>query len=223
MPPSTSSHWDSPLVECHDRVSPVLFCPIRQRLSRRIDAQSDRGGLGADLRRFLRQRRATHRRSIARPSTKWARCRCWCTGPESSPNPACILTYLADRTGEFQPAVSDSERLEALRWILFDNQKLEWFPWPVSIPPHPGQAARRPGGARFSQGPPRQQYRHSRQADSRQSLLCSARRPTIADLSLVAYLYYPAEEFGFDITAQYANIAAWLATDKGAAGMEAPL
>ena len=28
---------------------------------------------------------------------------------------------------------------------------------------------------------------------------CSASKPTIADVSLCAYLYYPAEEFGFDI------------------------
>ena len=34
--------------------------------------------------------------------------------------------------------------------------------------------------------------------------------PTIADISLVAYLYYPAEEFGFDIAAQHKNIGAWL-------------
>jgi glutathione S-transferase len=35
-------------------------------------------------------------------------------------------------------------------------------------------------------------------------------RPTIADLSMVAYLYYPAEEFGFDIAADYGNIGRWL-------------
>ena len=30
---------------------------------------------------------------------------------------------------------------------------------------------------------------------------------TIADISLVAYLYYPAEEFGFDIAAEHRNIS----------------
>lgn len=34
--------------------------------------------------------------------------------------------------------------------------------------------------------------------------------PTIVDLSLVGYMYYPAEEFGFDIAASYRNIDAWL-------------
>ena len=32
-------------------------------------------------------------------------------------------------------------------------------------------------------------------------------RPTIADVSLVAYLYYPAEEFGFDIAKEHPAIA----------------
>ncbi len=37
-----------------------------------------------------------------------------------------ILTYLAERAGKFQPD-SDDERLEALRWIIFDNQKVNGF------------------------------------------------------------------------------------------------
>ena len=34
-----------------------------------------------------------------------------------------ILTYLAERSQKFMPR-GDDERLEALRWIIFDNQKL---------------------------------------------------------------------------------------------------
>jgi glutathione S-transferase len=34
--------------------------------------------------------------------------------------------------------------------------------------------------------------------------------PTIADISLTSYLYYPADEFGFDIAIQHKNIGAWL-------------
>src|ERR1700758_4839124 len=36
------------------------------------------------------------------------------------------LTYLAERTGKFAPQTED-ERLEALRWIIFDNQKVNGF------------------------------------------------------------------------------------------------
>src|SRR5581483_2211424 len=37
-----------------------------------------------------------------------------------------ILTYLSDRTGQFRPDGED-ERLEALRWIIWDNQKVNGF------------------------------------------------------------------------------------------------
>ena len=37
-----------------------------------------------------------------------------------------ILTYLAERSGLFKPE-SEAERLEALRWIIFDNQKVNGF------------------------------------------------------------------------------------------------
>ncbi len=47
-------------------------------------------------------------------------------------------------------------------------------------------------------------------------------RPTIADLSLVGYLYYPAEEFGFDIPAQHKNIAVWLDRIKALPGWKHP-
>src|SRR5574340_776305 len=34
-----------------------------------------------------------------------------------------ILTYLSDLTGKYKPRNQD-ERFEALRWIIFDNQKV---------------------------------------------------------------------------------------------------
>src|SRR5271166_3489517 len=37
-----------------------------------------------------------------------------------------ILTYLADRSGKFQPQGFD-EQLECLRWLLFDNQKVNGY------------------------------------------------------------------------------------------------
>ena len=47
-------------------------------------------------------------------------------------------------------------------------------------------------------------------------------RPTIADISLCAYLYYPAEEFGFDIAGTHKNIGAWLDRIKALPGWKHP-
>jgi glutathione S-transferase len=47
-------------------------------------------------------------------------------GPRKLTQSGVILTYLAERTGKFKPEGED-ERLEALRWIIFDNQKVNGF------------------------------------------------------------------------------------------------
>jgi len=131
-----------------------------------------------------------------------------------------ILTYLAERSGKFLPQGED-ERLEALRWILFDNQKVggylgpyRFLRWIVRPPGDPAVLAflkgridanlaivdQRLASAAFVLGP----------------------RPTIADLSLVSYLYYPPEELGFDIAATHKNIAAWLDRIKVLPGWKHP-
>ena len=65
-------------------------------------------------------------------------------------------------------------------------------------------------------------WRSSTSGSSSRALRARATRPTIADLSLVAYLYYPAEEFGFDIAAKHKNIAAWLDRIKALPGWKHP-
>jgi glutathione S-transferase len=47
-------------------------------------------------------------------------------------------------------------------------------------------------------------------------------QPTIADVSLAGYLFYPAEEFGFDIAAQFKNIGAWRDRMKALPGWAHP-
>jgi len=47
-------------------------------------------------------------------------------------------------------------------------------------------------------------------------------QPTIADLSLVSYFYYPAEELGFDVNDTYKNIGAWLTRIKALPGWVHP-
>jgi glutathione S-transferase len=131
-----------------------------------------------------------------------------------------ILTYLAERSRKFQPQGEDA-RLEALRWIIFDNQKVNGFLGPYrflrNFARPPGDPAvmafmkgridaslaivnKRLGGSRFMLGD----------------------APTIADISLCAYLYYPAEEFGFDIGVAHPNIAAWLDRIKALPGWAHP-
>ncbi len=133
---------------------------------------------------------------------------------------AVCLTYLAERSGKFQPQGED-DRLEALRWIIFDNQKVGGFLGPYrflrSLAPSPPDPAvltflkaridnslaivdKRLAGRPFLIG----------------------ERPTIADLSMCGYMYYPSEEFGFDISSAYPNIGGWLDRLKALPGWRHP-
>jgi len=119
-----------------------------------------------------------------------------------------ILTYLAERTGRFKPQGEDA-RLEALRWIIFDNQKINGF---LGVYRFLKNFARPPGDPAVLAFLKGRIDGNLAIVDKRLSAapFVLGNEPTIADLSLVAYLYYPVEEFGFDIAAQHRNIGTWL-------------
>jgi len=131
-----------------------------------------------------------------------------------------ILTYLGEHTGQFKLDGEDA-RLEALRWIIFDNQKVNGFLGPFRFLKNFARPAGDPAVLAFLKG----------RIDSSLAILDKrlskapfmlGDRPTIADISLCAYLYYPAEEFGFDIAAEHKNIAAWLNRIKALPGWAHP-
>jgi glutathione S-transferase len=131
-----------------------------------------------------------------------------------------ILTYLAERSNKFLPR-GDDARLEALRWIIFDNQKVNGFLGPYRFLRNFAKPAGHPAVLEFLKG----------RIDGNLGILDKrlakapfmlGDEPTIADISLVAYLYYPADEFGFDIAADHKNIAAWLGRMKALPGWAHP-
>ena len=131
-----------------------------------------------------------------------------------------ILTYLADQTGMYKPQNED-ERLEALRWIIFDNQKVNGFLGPFrflkNFAPTPGD----PAVMGFLQGRARNNLAIvDKRLTGRQFLVSD--KPTIADVSMVGYLHYPAEEFGFNIAEDYPAIGVWLERVKALPGWKHP-
>jgi glutathione S-transferase len=130
------------------------------------------------------------------------------------------LTYLAQRSGQFKPEGEDEE-LEALRWIIFDNQKVNGYLGPYRFlrcfAKPPGDAA----VLAFLKGRIDNALAIlDKRLGSRPYILGAY--PTIADLSLVAYLYYPAEEFGFDVAVTHGNISTWLGRIKALPGWKQP-
>ena len=131
-----------------------------------------------------------------------------------------ILTYLAEHSRKFLPR-NDDDRLEALRWIIFDNQKVNGFLGPFRFLHRFAKPTGNAAVLEYFKG------RIDNSLGILDNRLSTHRyvigsEPTIADLSLVAYLYYPADEFGFDIPAEYKNIGAWLDRIKALPGWSHP-
>ncbi len=131
-----------------------------------------------------------------------------------------ILTYLSDLTGKFKPEGED-EKLEVLRWIIFDNQKVNGFLGPYRFLKNFADPPGDPAVMKFMKGRIDGALAIvEKRLTGRQFLV--ANRPTIADISMTGYFYYPAEEFGFDIAATHPAIAAWLDRMKALLGWGHP-
>jgi glutathione S-transferase len=131
-----------------------------------------------------------------------------------------ILNYLAKRSGKYLPQGEDEE-LEALRWIIFDNQKVNGFLGPYRFLKNFAKPAGDPAVLAFFKGRIDGSLGIiNKRLEARKFLLGD--RATIADVSLAGYLYYPVEEFGFDIGKDHAAIAAWRERMKALPGWAHP-
>jgi glutathione S-transferase len=118
-----------------------------------------------------------------------------------------ILTWLADRHDAFQPQSAD-DRFEALRWILFDNHKFTGlfatYRFLKAFAPKPSDSAVMTFMARRVADAYKIVERH---LEAREFIVGPT--PTIADLSLAGYVFYPADESGIDIASTYPSIDRW--------------
>jgi glutathione S-transferase len=131
-----------------------------------------------------------------------------------------ILTYLARKSGTFLPQGEDEE-LESLRWIIFDNQKVNGFLGPFRFLKTLAKPPGDPAVLAFLKARIDNNLAIvNKRLASHQFLL--GERPTIADVSMAAYLYYPAEEFGFDIAKEHPAIGAWLGRIQALPGWAHP-
>jgi glutathione S-transferase len=118
-----------------------------------------------------------------------------------------ILTCLAERAGRFG-GTNDDERREILRWILFDNHKFTSYlatyrfmlTFAKSGDPavHEFLKGRIAGALAIV----------AKRLDAQPFIVGD--KPTIADISMCGYLFFPPEEFGFDIARDHPPIGAWL-------------
>jgi len=131
-----------------------------------------------------------------------------------------ILTYLARKSGQYLPQGEDEE-LEALRWIIFDNQKVNGFLGPYRFLKNFAPAPADPAVMAFLKGRIDGSLAIVNKRLEKSPFLVGE-RPTIADISMCGYLYYPAEEFGFDIRQDHPAIARFLDRIQALPGWKHP-
>ena len=131
-----------------------------------------------------------------------------------------ILTWLAEKTGKFAPA-GDDARLEALRWILFDNHKFTSYFATYRFlhalaPQAPDASVLTFLKARFDAAAA---IVDKHLAGSK---FMVGDRPTIADFSVAGYVFYPVEEHGYDWAKSHPNIHAWKERIRALPGWKGP-
>jgi glutathione S-transferase len=119
-----------------------------------------------------------------------------------------ILVYLQAKTGHFAPQ-SGPGQYEALRWMFFDNHKFTSylatyrFFNAIQMPTEPDPAVvaflKQRMEAAFAVVEKHMTGR----------VFVADEAPTIADFSMMGYLFFPPDELGFDIAEQYPAIEAW--------------
>ena len=130
-----------------------------------------------------------------------------------------ILLKLAKQFGRFG-GETEQEQFELLRWLFWDNHKLT------------GYMATYRFFRTFTPSPDEHVLKHyRRRLDDFLSILeqhmqknafAIGARPTVADISMMAYLSFPKDEAGFDLAATHPAINAWLGRMAAVPGWKSP-
>ena len=131
-----------------------------------------------------------------------------------------ILSYLAEKTGKFKPA-GEAERLEVLRWILFDNHKFTSYFATYRFLKAFLKQETDPAVMAFLKGRFDSALKIVEQHLGELRFIVGD-TPTIADISLMGYMFYPPDEFGYDWPKTNPNLAAWLDRLRALPGWKDP-
>ncbi len=131
-----------------------------------------------------------------------------------------MLTYLADKHHAFGGESAD-DRLEVLRWLLFDNHKFTSYFASYRFMKAFGPTAPDPAVMNWLRGRIDNAFGIvDKHLAVRTFMVGNA--PTIADISLSGYLFYPVEESGYDVSSQFPHISAWLERVRNIPGWANP-
>lgn len=131
-----------------------------------------------------------------------------------------ILIHLAHRHGAYG-GETESEQQEVLRWLLFDNHKFTSYFASYRFMKSFGPAAPDPAVMAWLRGRLDNAFgivdKHLAKSD-----FVVGKAPTVADISLCGYLFYPVEESGYEIGARFPHIQSWRERMRNLPGWASP-
>ena len=131
-----------------------------------------------------------------------------------------ILSYLANKHVALG-GDTDDERLEVLRWLLFDNHKFTSYFASYRFMKAFGAAAPDPAVMAWLRGRLDASFNIvDKHLAGREFMVGVA--PTIADISLCGYLFFPVDESGYEVAQRFPHIGAWLARIRTLDGWAEP-
>ena len=131
-----------------------------------------------------------------------------------------ILTHLSKKHGAFE-GTTDEERFEVLRWLLFDNHKFTSYFASYRFMKAFGASAPDPAVMAWLRTRLDSAFAIvDKHLAPREFMVGSA--PTIADISLCGYLFYPAEESGYEIAGRFPHVDRWLSRLRRVEGWASP-
>ena len=131
-----------------------------------------------------------------------------------------ILTHLARKHGRYG-GEGEAQQREVLRWLLYDNHKFTSYFATYRFMYALAEAAPEPAVMNFLRARFEAAFgivdKHLQQ-----SAFMVGDAPTIADFSMCGYLFYPAEETGYDVRAKHPAIGRLLERIQRLPGWRGP-
>jgi len=129
-------------------------------------------------------------------------------GPRRLTQSGVILTHLARKHGAFGGS-GEAQQQEVQRWLFFDNHKFTSYFATYRFMKAFGPVQPDPAVMAWLRGRLDNAFGIVDKHLAQQAFVAGA-APTIADISLCGYLYYPEEETGLQLIERHPHIAAWL-------------
>jgi|SRR5215831_3557026 len=133
---------------------------------------------------------------------------------------AAIMLFLAEKHGAYGGDNAD-DRQEVLRWLLFDNHKFTSYFASLRFMKSFAPVTPDPAVDKWLRGRIDNAFGIAeRHLEKREYVVGS--KPTIADMSMCGYMFYPEEESGYDLSQQFPAIARWTGRLKQLPGWKPP-